>query len=135
MSGLLQSFKVESDTREQLVLAIKITQSWNKQVTHYKSGVDIKGVPYIKMQWHESGKGQPLMAPMTDAESIADQIYAWLKTVGYDKCYDCGGDGSNHKGWSISQNLEVFGSDGMSNYDHSFYDVFVVQPVFIYYGK
>lgn len=147
MSGILEYFDVASDTRKQLVQAIQITQAWNKRVTHYRTGKDIRGVPFLIFMWHEHNGSPALIAPLEDAEAIADQIYAWLRIQDYGRQPDH--DGDNHKGWRVNikgpvkskvQNEYFKPEQEWSQpwditYDHTSYDVFCVQPLWIEYGK
>jgi hypothetical protein len=134
MSGLVQRLSICSDTREQLVHAISILLVWDKNVSHYATGVDKDGAPWLALRWHETGGGLPLIAPMSDPESIADQVYSWLKTVGYKDVHYPDTDGDNSKGWSIT-NHGVKVDDSEWRDSGTFYDVFTVQPAYVTYGK
>lgn len=129
MSGLVQKLSVASDTKEQLVHAISIFLAWHSSVSHFLVGVDVIQRPFLTLQWHENGKGQPLIAPLNSADAIADQIYAWLKTVDYDREPDH--DGSNNRGWLIELNSAQRGD----NANRGFYDVFTVYPYWVEYSK
>lgn len=133
MSGLVEQFSVASDTREQLVNAIKILLVWNKSVSHFKTGKDVHGCPYLTFQWHESGKGQPLIAPLQDASAIVDQVYAWFKSVGYNH-EQPDTDGTAIQGWLVElQSPKLTGLDYETR--SCFYDVFTVYPYWVCYHK
>lgn len=155
--SLVQSFTVETDTREQLVLAISILLKWTHRVTHYRVGVDMYKRPYLVLMWNEGEKtqythvppkhGTPLMAPMESAESIADQIFAWLKTQEYGTQPDH--DGSNSKGFRVSSTAPIvsrvpntyhrpdqeWSSQWNNTYDSTSYDFVYVTPAWIEYHK
>ncbi len=150
MSGLVEVLKVATDSRESLVHVIKILQRWNSGVTHYRTGKDINGLSYLILMWHQGEshlKAQPLLAPMKDAEAIADQISAWLKVQEYGPQPDH--DGSNNRGWIATNSgpvvsetpNEYYKPDQDSHwktfktYDSSFYDVICIQPYWIEYHK
>jgi hypothetical protein len=131
MVGLLDKFTIQTDTKEQLKSAIDIVLVWNKRVTHQLIGVDDVGVPFLLLQWYESGGGVALPFPMTSSQSIADYVYLWLDSVGYDKCDEYDGDGCNTKGWIIRNTLKF----PVPDYRSTVYDICFIQPAYIYYGK
>lgn len=150
MSGLVEILKVATDDRESLVNTIKIVMKWNSRVTHYRTGVDVNKIPYLILMWHEGDgqkKGMPLMAPMSDASGIADQMYAWLKNAEYGREPDH--DGSNNRGWLATNTGPVWkqydnpyykpeyehSEKITKEYDSSFYDVICIQPYWIEYHK
>ncbi|BCG50223.1 hypothetical protein [Ralstonia phage RP13] len=131
MSGLLQHFTVSADTKEQLINAIKIALVWDKKVTHYKTGIDINNQPYLSFLWSDKDNAVPLIASLDTAEDIAAQVYAWLKNVEYGR--GNGGDGSDSKGWHITN--QSVKTDKVYSCPWASYQVFVVYPEWIYYGK
>ena len=150
MSGLVENLRVVTDTREQLKLGIQILQKRTSKVSHYRTGKDVNGTPYLILMWHEgdgSGRGMPLLAPMDSAEAIADQIFAWLKGQEYGQQPDH--DGSNSKGFVLTTSApctsrkpnqyhqpdKVWSSYWACDYDRTFYDFCVVQPAWIEYHK
>lgn len=141
MAGLLEHFDISSDTFKQLKQAIKITQAWNHRVTHYRTGVDMRGIPYMIFMWANSnGRCQALPAPLDDAKVIAEQIWAWLRTAEYGPEDDT--DGHCNKGWHINmqgpkigEHENSYSKEKYPSYDHTFYDVFCVQPHWITYDK
>ena len=134
MSGLVDTLDMSTDFRGSLVLAIGILLKWDSSVSHYRTGQDIDGKPYLILMWHEDKKSTPLMAKMQEAEAIADQIYAWLKTQDYGRQPDH--DGSNNKGWRITNNgPKIKDGPHYPEYDSSFYDVLCVRPHWIEYHK
>lgn len=134
MSGLVDVLDISTDDRGSLVLAIKILQKWDKSVSHYRTGQDIDGKPYLILMWSDDKKSTPLMAKMEEAEAIADQIYAWLKTQEYGHQPDH--DGSNNKGWRITnKGPKIKEGQYYPEYDSSFYDVLCVRPHWIEYHK
>ena len=133
MSGLLEKLDVATDTRSALINVIKITQEWNSKVTHYRTGKDIRGVPYLILMWSDNKGSMPLIAPMDNPDAIADQIYAWLKNQDYGRQPDH--DGSNNKGWRVTMNGPVISEEKYSNTDHTFYDVMCIQPYWVEYHK
>lgn len=138
-SGIMEVFECCSDTEEQLVYAIKILLKWNSSVSHYVTGADKDGRPFLTLRWSgsESWSGgkdgaMPLIAKMTSAEAIAAQCVAWLKAVDWDTIErpDC--DGSVSKGWHVS----IQGPDlGNTVSRTSFYDVFTIYPAYTEYHK
>ena len=144
MPGLVEHLSLQTDAHESLVLAIKILQQWTSKVTHYRTGVDIHGRPYLILMWHEdtAKKCSSLLAPMADPKAIADQIYAWLREQEYGQEPDT--DGSNNKGFALTDRgplLEQkpykydWGSGTHDTYDTSFYDFVCIRPCWITYGK
>lgn len=148
MSGLVQSFSLQSDDIKILENAIKILLVWNSKVTSYRTGVDYQGVPYLALMWadkSDSGKpSTPLMAPLTSADAIAHQIYAWLSSAQYPEMPDI--DGSCERGYKVTHGCDYpvvekrqVGAIGRGTpydvYDSSFYDVVVVRPAWIEYHK
>lgn len=133
MSGLIQHFELQSDDFKVLVKAVEIMMSWNKSVTHYKVIQADKRGPTLVFQWHETGGGTPLMAPMKDAEQIANQICAWLGSAEITKAGWVGGDGDDCKGWFITSRTPA--RVGETWAVNSGYDVFSISPHWIYYGK
>ncbi len=134
MSGLVKTLVIESDMREQLERAIEILLFWNSRVTHYTIGIDVNGLQFLTMRWHETGGAIPLMAPMADASSIADQCYAWLKNAEYPEEPDH--DGSNSRGWRITNSVHKIAHEGHNQYaPGGFYVVFTIYPTWIEYGK
>ena len=134
MSGLVDTLDISTDDRGSLVMVIKILQKWHKSVSHYRTGQDIDGKPYLILMWWSDKKSTPLMAKMEEAEAIADQIYAWLKTQDYGSEPDH--DGSNHKGWRVTNKGPKI-KDGLyyPEHDSSSYDVLCVSPHWIEYHK
>lgn len=132
-SGIMEVFECCSDTDEQLVLAIKILLKWNSSVSHYVTGVDKNGRPFLTLRWSDGDKPSlPLIAKMTEADAIAAQCIAWLKAVDWNLIErpDC--DGSVCKGWHVSMQ----GPDiGNSMCRTSFYDVFTIYPAYTEYHK
>lgn len=134
MSGLVEILDVATDDRESLVLAIKILLKWDRKVSHYRSGTDINSKPYLILMWHENHPMTlPLIAPMNEADAISDQIYAWLKTQDYGREPDH--DGSNHKGWRVTNRGPKVNEDTYFNTDSTPYDVLCVHPHWIEYHK
>lgn len=147
MSGLIQQFCVESDDMEVLVNSIRILQSWHSKVTHYRTGNDINGVPYLCLMWAAGDKKPnviPLMAELKSPDAIAHQIYAWLQGVEYPERPDI--DGDSHKGFRVTYDFdnpvlerrEVSHPLHPSSYDvcdSSFYDFAVFRPRWIEYHK
>lgn len=134
MSGLVETLIIESDMREQLECAIKILLFWDNRVTHFTTGVDVHGTEFLTMRWHETGGAIPLLAPMTDAATIADQCYAWLGNVQYPEEPDH--DGSNSKGWRITNRVSQIATEGYNQYGpDGFYVVFTIYPAWIEYHK
>lgn len=144
MSGLVQKFCVESDDIQILTHSVRILQRWHNGVSHYRTGVDINGVPYLCLMWAApDGKAgiTPLIAPLKSAESIAHQIYAWLESAEYPKMPDI--DGSCSKGYTATYEWEgpvidvvKFGESMTRNvYDSSFYDFITIMPAWIEYHK
>lgn len=134
MPGLVQELIVESDNREQLEWAVKILLCWDSKVSHYTTGVDVHGTPFLTMRWHETGGATPLMAPMSDASSIADQCYAWLKNVEYPEEPDH--DGSNSRGWRVTNRVHKIATEGYDQFGpNGFYVVFTIYPAWVEYHK
>ena len=132
----VEKFVLEADEHEQLVLAIRILQHWHRGVSHYVTGVDIKGRPYLSLLWGEHRAGTPLMARLSDPDAIALQVRAWLKEADYGRAPDH--DGSNTKGFRITgEGPQVF--EGESSYqrrcDWDFYTFLTVQPFWNEYHK
>lgn len=136
--SLVQDFTLQADTREQLVLAVNILLKWTNKVTHYRTGVDKNGLPYLVLMWSEGDsprKGTPLMASMDKAEAIADQLLAWLKSQEYGREPDH--DGSNHRGYTVT-NWAPEMRDPQHTWgirDRSPYDFLYIAPTWIEYHK
>ncbi len=138
MSGLVQCFQLEADTHKQLVAAVTILLEWNRSgVKFYTTGKDHFGAPYLSLLWGKPDRADdvlPLIAPMTDAEAIATQIEAWLKSTEYQREPDH--DGSNNKGYHIVGQGPALGPPGSFYPNHwAFYTVLTVKPCWIEYHK
>ena len=150
MSGLVDRFELITDTHEALVCAVKILLGWHSSVSHFRTGKDVDGHPYLILMWAEGDqpyRGQPLLAKMKDPSAITDQLFAWLKEQEYGRQPDH--DGSNGKGFYVSitgpiierkPNKYYNKDDGWSKpmndtYDTSFYDVLCIRPWWVEYHK
>ena len=133
MSGLVQHFQLEAQTSEQLELGIKILQGWHPRVTHYVTGKDNFGTPFLSLLWATPDRVEgplPLIAPMTDAGAIRQQLQAWLLTVDYGKEPDH--DGSNGKGYHLVGDAPLISGYGNP---WGFYSVLTIYPKWIEYHK
>ena len=100
MSSLIQKLVLEADNRRQLVKAVEIVLCWHHRASHYMTGMDSAGKPYLSLLWAaHNNQALPLIAPLEDADAIALQIESWLKTVDYG--HEPDHDGSNNRGFSI----------------------------------
>lgn len=130
MSGLIQHFDVITNTREQLVHAISIFLKWDKSYAHFQSGIDKNKIPYLTLSKFSRSDTHPLIAEMSSAEALADQISAWLKTCDWSNVEQYDTDGSNVSGWRITNR----GPEIEGQYSQA-YDVLTVAPAYIIYGK
>ena len=132
----VETFTLEADGSEQLVLAIRILQHWHRGATHYVTGLDVKGQPYLSLLWGEHKAATPLMARLSDPDAIAMQVRAWLKEADYGR--EPNHDGSNNKGFRITgQGPQLFDGEH-SQYrrcDWNFYTFLTVQPFWNEYHK
>lgn len=135
--SLVQRFDMDADTQEQLELALQILMRWTSSVSHYVSGVDAGGWPYLALLWGapESAKdAAPLIAKMKAPQAIASQIYAWLETTEYGEQPDH--DGSNKKGYRITLEVpEVPNQPTWQRPSWANYIFCVVRPTWIEYHK
>jgi hypothetical protein len=135
----VEKLVLEADHNEQLVLAIKILQKWHSGVSHYMTGVDVNGKPYLSLLWADpkgSSPATPLIAPLKDAEAIAHTIQSWLRTVEYG--HEPDHDGSNTKGFRVTcEGPQIYAGD--NSYIHlcgwDFYVFMTVQPFWNEYHK
>lgn len=150
MPGLVELLTVATDAQDSLIDVIRILQRWNSSVSHYRTGIDVDGKPYLILMWNEGDgrtKGTPLMARMTDPRAIADQLYSWLTEQQYGEEPDH--DGSNRRGWKATQAGPAitrvdnphhdpkweYSQRYNCTYDRSSHDVICVQPHWIEYHK
>lgn len=138
-SGLISQFTLATDTFDQLVKAIEICMKWNSKISHWRTGNDHYGDPYIIFMWGvDSTKlANQMIAPIDNAEVMADQVYAWLKTAKYPKQYDTG-DGHCCKGWLLTTSAPLVAKGEQpytDKHDSTGYDVFCIQPYWSEYGK
>lgn len=143
MSGLIQEFTLVTDSPKSLRHAIEICLVWHRSGAEaFKTGKDHESVPYLTLLW-AAPPGVPdvnkLIAHSNDAEVLAMQVDAWLKSIpheDYNENSYCGGDGDDVRGFKF------IGADGPPRapgaWDNSrlgFYSMFTVQPHWVYYGK
>lgn len=135
----IETFILEADKHEQLVLAIRILQHWHRSVSHFITGIDTKGVPYLSLLWTDPGgttKATPLLAPMHDADAIALQVQSWLKTINYGR--EPNHDGSNTKGFRVTnKGPDAYNVDAPAWMicPWSFYTFLTVKPFWNEYHK
>lgn len=128
---MITELLIKSDNSEVIV---SVSAMLSQGVSHFKNGVDIHGVPYLKLQWKGSEGSKELPCILTSAKSISQLIQSWLDNVDYSKCGCCGGDDTNEKGFILSKGVDLELS--LDNaWDSTYYDVIVIQPEWIYYGK
>lgn len=135
----VEKFVLEADHNEQLILAIKILQKWHSGTSHYITGVDTAGTPYLSLLWADpkgSTPATPLLAPLKNAEAIAFQVQSWLSTVDYGREPDH--DGSNTKGFRITNHgPQMHDKDNayFRGCPWDFYTLLTVQPFWNEYHK
>lgn len=129
---MITELLIKSDNTDVIVSVVSTMLS--QGVPPFKNGVDIHGVPYLKLQWKGSEGSKELPCVLTSSKSISQLIQSWLDNVDYSKCGYCDGDGTNEKGFILSKGVDLELS--LDNaWDSTYYDVIVIQPEWIYYGK
>ena len=141
MSGIVQKLSVEADDEKILKHVVEIILMWHHSLSHYRTGVDINGVPYLIMMWADAGDGRcvPLMSVLKNSDVIGHQICSWLGSTQYSDMPD--NDGTCKKGYKITCGfesapcLERVSSNTWNKFDYSFYDSMCIQPKWIEYHK
>ncbi len=126
---MITELLIKSDNPEVIV---NVSAMLSQGVSHFKNGTDIHGVPYLKLQWNGGEGSKELPCVLTSAKSISQLIQSWLDNADYSKCESCNGDGSNERGFILSKGI---GLELDNAWDSTYYDVIVIQPEWIYYGK
>lgn len=67
---MITEFRLVSDKVNDLELAIQLI---NKKATHFESGIDINGVPFLILK---TGSGKELPCPITDSKAMASLLHS-----------------------------------------------------------
>lgn len=117
--GVVKKLEVEADTRQSLLAAIEITQSYHHFVTHYEFN-ESENALYLLSSTYNFPNAVPLPFKMTVPSSIMTFIWEWLQQATMPPTPNT--DGSYKRGYNVSS----------TNYGGAF---LVVRPVWVVYSK
>ena len=116
--GVVQRLQIEADTYQGLLGGIMVATVEHKTVEGFSVVTEPDGGNRLHLHWHG---GDPLPFKLTGADEIATFIRAWLEKNGVWPTEEPSTDGDTNKGFR----LDV----------RDAYDVVVVKPTYIIYGK
>lgn len=119
--GVVQALKIEADTFESLLAGCMVGCVAHAKVSHFKEVSDQDGGNSLHLYWTDHGDASRLPFDLTGPTEVAAFGRQWLEKNAIYPTERPDTDGSTVAGFRIER--------------RSFYDVVVVKPIWIVYGK